>query len=433
MSLLQSTMLVSILIAISGFFSIAEIALAAARNFKLEQLVNKGELRAQLVLDLQAHPGYFFTAIQIGLNTVAILAGVIGERAFAQPFTTFFLQFTNLRSAQIIGAFTSFSLVTSLFIVIADLIPKRIGMVLPEDIAVYVVKPIMCCVKLLNPFIWLFNGLANLFFALFRLPTGREDNVTLQDIATLANAGAKAGVLAKTEHQVIENLLEFEQRTVPSTMTARENIVWIDQQDNLEKINIKISANPYAKYPVCIRSIDQVVGYIDSKDMLSKILNGEKFSPHTDHSLHTVLMLPEALTLAEILKQFKSTQEDFALIINEYALVVGLITLNDVTGALMGDLVNTPIEEQIVQRDDNSWLVDGITTISDIMQALDIDSFPDSDRYETIAGFMMYTLRKVPKRTDFTVHRGFKFEVVDVDNFKIDQLLVTSIVGNNKA
>ena len=427
MGLFQITLFIVILIVIGAFFSISEISLAAARKFKLEQLSNEGDLRASLVLGLQDHPGIFFTAIQIGLNTVAILAGVIGEAAIADPITNFFLKFTNLPSAKIIGVLLSFFLVTSLFILFADLIPKRIGMVLPEYIAIHVVKPIKCCVQLLRPFIWIFNGLANVFFALFRLPAARVDDVTLEDIVSLASAGAQAGVLAKAEHQVIENLLELEMRTAPSTMTARENIVWIDREDSPESIKAKITTNPHSKYPVCIGSIDRVIGYVDSKDILSQILNGKEYLPKTDSLLRNIQILPDTLTLSDILANFKSSSEDFALILNEYSLVVGLITLNDVTGTLMGDMVSPQFEEQIIQRDENSWLVDGITTIGDVMQVLKIDSFPDDENYETIAGFMMYTLRKVPKRTDFTIHEGYKFEVVDIDNFKIDQLLVTRL------
>lgn len=433
MTLAQSILLIFTLIVISGFFSISEISLAASRRLKLEQLLEEGDSRANLVLGLQAHPGHFFTAVQIGINTVAILAGVVGEGAFSKHFAVWFSSLTDHDTAELLGVLTSFLIVTSLFILIADLIPKRIGMVLPEYIAVRVVRPIKCCVKIFKPFIWVFNGLANLFFSLLRLPAARVDEVTLEDIVALANAGAQAGVLAKSERQVIENLLELELRTAPSTMTARENIVWLDRQDNPDTIKAKITANPHAKYPVCTGGIDRVVGYVDTKDILSQILNGEQFSPRADSVLRNVLILPETLTLAEILAQFKSNREDFALILNEYALVVGLITLNDVTSTLMGDMISPQIEEQILQRDADSWLIDGVATVGDVMRVLDIDSFPDDDNYETIAGFMMYVLRKIPRRTDFIIHDGYKFEVVDIDNFKIDQLLVTRIAKESSS
>lgn len=432
MSPFHSTILIFILIFISAFFSISEISLAAARKLKLEQLLNHGDERAGLVLSLQARPGHFFSAVQIGLNSVAILAGVIGDNAFASMFCDLFLHFFDSKSASNLGIVSSFLLVTSLFILIADLIPKRIGMVVPEEIALRVVRPIQFCVFLLKPFVWFFNGVANGVFKILHLPAARVDDVTIEDIVALASAGAEAGVLARDEHQLFENMLELEALTAPSTMTARENIIWLDRQDSLENIKAKIIEYPHAKYPVCIGSIDRVVGYVDSKDILSHILNGEEFSPKIDSLVRNALILPETLTLADILEQFKSTREDFALILNEYALIIGLITLNDVTGTLMGDMVSPQVEEQIVQRDTHSWLVDGVTTIGDVMRVLEIESFPDDEYYETIAGFMMYVLRKVPRRTDFILHGGYKFEVVDIDNYKIDQILVTKVVMDSE-
>lgn len=423
----QSMLMIGLLISISAFFSISEISLASARRLKLEQLLSHGDKRARLVFDLQEHPGQFFTAVQIGINAVAILAGVVGDKAFEPLFRDLFIHMMDQHSAVDFATLASFVSVTSLFILIADLIPKRIGMVVPEQIAVRVVIPIRFCVFLLKPFVWIFNGLSNLFFTLFRLPAARVDDVTIEDIVALASAGAEAGVIGHGEHQLFENMLELEDLTAPSTMTVRENIVWLDRQESIDSIKAKIIDFPHAKYPVCIGSIDRVIGYVDSKDILSHILNGEDFSPKIDSLLRKVLILPETLSLADILEQFKSNREDFALIVNEYALTIGLITLNDVTGTIMGDMVSPQIEEQIIQRDENSWLVDGITTIGDVMRVLDIESFPDDDYYETIAGFMMYVLRKVPRRTDSIVHGGYKFEVVDIDNYKIDQLLVTKI------
>lgn len=414
-----------VLILISAFFSISEISLAAARKLKLEQLLNNGDERAAFVLDLQTKPGYFFTAVQIGLNSVAILAGLFGDRAFEQFYSRIFIQFVDPSRVLTCSHLASFLTVTALFILIADLIPKRIGMAMPDQIALYVVKPIKFCVLLLKPFVWIFNGISDFIISIFHLPAARVDKVTIEDILAITSAGAEAGVLAKGEHQLIENMLEMEELTAPSTMTPRENIIWIDYQDKIENIKAKIIAAPHAKYPVCVGSLDRVIGYIDSKNILSHILKGQEFSPQLNNLLHNTLMLPETLTLANILEHFKSTNENFALIINEYALVIGLITLNDVISTLMGDMIGTQIEEQIVKRDESSWLVDGVTTVGDVKRVLEIDSFPDDDNYETIAGFMMYVLRKVPRRTDFILHAGFKFEVVDIDNYKIDQILIT--------
>ncbi|QLG89067.1 HlyC/CorC family transporter [Chitinibacter bivalviorum] len=427
MNVLSSSLLIALLIVISAFFSISEISLAASRKMKLAQMRDEGDERAELVLELLAQPGHFFTAVQIGVNAVAILAGVLGESVYSAAFTQFFARFFAAETALTLGSTGAFLAVTAAFILLADLIPKRIGMVVSEAAAVRIVRPIRFCVLCLRPFVWFFNGLANQAMNLLGLPAARINDVTTDDILAMASAGALTGVVAKQEQQLIENVFELEERTAPSSMTVRESIVWIDRLESEDSIKAKLLASPHAKFPVCIGHIDQVIGYVDSQDILSNVLRGESISLRGDGLLRNALILPETLSLAEILSQFKAAREDFALIINEYALVVGLITLNDITGALMGDHSVALDEEQIVQRDANTWLVDGVTAIGDLERVFGIEAFPDDDQYETIAGFMMYMLRKVPKRTDFVTHAGFKFEVVDIDNYKIDQLLVTRL------
>ena len=428
MNPLESTLLIFLLIATSAFFAISEISLAAARKLKLEQLLEEGDARAANVLLLQRKPGHFFTAVQIGLNTVAILAGVVGEGAYAPAFSAFFNQFVRYEIAETLGSVASFFVVTTFFILVADLLPKRIAIVAPEAIALRISGPMLFCLKFMKPLIWGFNGMANQVMRLLGLPNTRPEDITPEDIVAMANAGAEAGVVARQERQLIENVFELEIRTAPSTMTARESIVWLERAESEESVRSKIIAHPHAKFPVCNGGIDQTIGYIDSKDILSRLLNGDPLSLHNEGLLRTLLILPETLTLAEIIEQFKAMREDFALIINEYALIVGLITLNDVTSTLMGNSMVALTEEQIIQRDANSWLVDGMTPVGDLAQALDIEPFPDDDQFETMAGFLMYVLRKVPRPTESVEHAGFKFEVLDVDNHKIDQLLVTRLM-----
>lgn len=428
MNPLESTLVILLLIAASAFFATSEISLAAARKLKLEQLLEEGDLRAARVLALQNQPGHFFTAVQIGLNTVAILAGVLGEGAYAPVFSDFFSTLVSASTAETLGSLASFLIVTSAFILVADLLPKRIAIVAPEAIALRIAGPMTACLKLLTPLIWGFNSLANAAMTWLGLPNTRPEDVTPEDIVAMANAGAEAGVVASQERQLIENVFTLEIRTAPSTMTPRESIIWLEQDESEASIRAKIIAYPHAKFPVCLKGIDQSVGYMDSKDILSRLLNGEALALNSPGLLRKLLILPETLTLAEIIEQFKAMREDFALIINEYALIVGLITLNDVTSTLMGNSMVAMSEEQIIRRDENSWLVDGMTPVGDLEAALNIEPFPDDDQFETIAGFLMYVLRKVPRPTESVDHAGFRFEVLDVDNHKIDQLLVTKII-----
>ncbi|MTB68359.1 DUF21 domain-containing protein [Providencia sp. wls1943] len=431
--MLNSLLIVLLLCAISAFFSLSEISLAASRRIKLKLMADEGNINAARVLKLQEMPGMFFTVVQIGLNAVAILAGIVGESAFSPALQELFIKFLSPTWAQQAASIVSFTIVTSLFILVADLTPKRIGMVKPEAIAIRIVNPMRFCLVVLSPLVWFFNGLANLIFKLFKLPTARNEDITSDDIFAVVEAGAVAGVLRKQEHELIENVFELESRTVPSAMTPRENIIFFDKDESEESIKHKISTQPHSKFLVCAGDIDHVIGYVDSKELLNRVLNGQSLSLRDGVHIQNTLMLPDTLSLSDTLEAFKNSGVDFAVILNEYALVMGVITINDVMITLMGDLIGPGQEEQIITRDENSWLVDGGTPIEDVQRILDIDEFPDFSNYETIAGFMMYRLRKMPKRTDYVKYAGYKFEVVDIDNYKIDQLLVTRITNTQSA
>ena len=429
MSLFQNILIIVILIAGAGFLSLTEIALAGARKVKLKILAESGEERAQKVLDLHEQSADFFAASQIGLNAVAILGGILGEAAFRPYIVNFVNRIYQGPWTENIGFILSFSLVTSLFILFADLMPKRMAMIAPEKIAVSVINPIQIFIKICKPLAWAINAIANLLFRLFKINTVRDDNITFADISAVMDAGAQAGVLQKQEHHFIENVFELEERNVPSSMTTRENVVFFTLNEPEESIRQKLAEYPYSKFLVCSNDIDSVIGYVDAKDILVRILNNQSLLQLNESTIRNVLTIPDTLTLSEVLDRFRSTKEKFAVVINEYALVVGVITLSDIMITVMGDWVTTiEADQQIIKRDNNSWLIDGSTPIEDIKHALEIDEMPDDENYETIAGFMMYKLRKIPRPADAVIFGAYKFEVVDVDHFKIDQLLVTRLL-----
>ncbi|AWV86930.1 hemolysin family protein [Acinetobacter radioresistens] len=432
MSLFQNIVIIILLIIGAGFLSLTEIALAGARRVKLKILAESGDERATKVLMLQEQSADFFAASQIGLNAVAILGGILGEAAFRPYFVNLIDRFYEGPWTETIGFALSFTLVTSLFILFADLMPKRLAMIAPEKIAVSVINPIQIFIKICKPLAWFINAIANTLFRLFKVNTTREDNITFDDISAVMDAGAQAGVLQKQEHHFIENVFELEERNVPSSMTTRENVVYFTLKESEASIRQKLAEYPYSKFLVCNEHIDEVIGYVDAKDILVRILNNQSLLQLNENTIRTVLTIPDSLTLSELLDRFRSTKEKFAVVINEYALVVGVITLSDIMITVMGDWV-TPLEEeqQIIKRDNNSWLIDGSTPIEDLKHALEIDEMPDEDNYETLAGFMMYQLRKIPRPADVVIYTNYKFEVVDVDHFKIDQLLVTRMLEPN--
>lgn len=418
---------IAILILFGALFAMSEISIAASRKIKLRVMADEGDDKAEAVLRLQEQPGSFFAMIQIALNAIAILGGIIGEQTLT-PYTSKLVALVySGPMAEQISFLLSFLAITSLFILFADLLPKRIAMIMPEVVAAKVVGLMNIITYALTPLVMLFNSITNLVLRIFKMPMVREDVVTTEDIVAMMDAGAEHGSLQQQEYQLLGNVFELEGRTLPTAMTTRDAIVYFDIKDDSETISAKILEHPHNNFLVCDGQLDRVVGSVESKQILRQLLKGE--SAHLkDSMLQTELFyLPETLTLSEALNEFKSAMQPFAIVVNEYAMVVGLVTLKDLMSSFMGDLVTIHGEEQIVQRDANSWLVDGVTPIVDLMKLLDIDVFPNDNQYETLAGFLIYTMKRLPKRTDYVIHDGYKFEAIDVDGIRVEQLLVTRL------
>ncbi|MDR2334893.1 MAG: hemolysin family protein [Burkholderiaceae bacterium] len=423
----ESLFVIAFLIVLSAFFSLAELSLAASRRLRLRQIAVDGDMRADRVLKLQEMPGDYFTVVQVGQNAVAILGGIVGEGALSPSLTRLFTLWLPVATAETVGFVCSFFIITSLFILFSDLFPKRLGMAEPERWAVRVLTPMAWCMRIFKPVVWLYAKTADLVFKLLGIQTTRDERITSEDILAMTEAGARAGVLAVREQQVIANVFELDSRTVGSAMTQRERIAFFLRDDPDDVIRARIAEEPFSTYPVCDGDIDHVVGYVDAKDLFQRVLNNQTLSLTDDNLVHKVLIVPDRLTLAEVLEQFRQVHEDFAVIVNEYSLVVGVVTLNDVMSTVMGDLVGPDDEEQIVRRDENSWLIDGVTPIEDVLRALHLDELPHDDEYETLAGFLMVMLRRVPRRTDSVNFGGYKFEVLDVDSYRIDQVMVSRL------
>ncbi len=427
MTLYQSLFVIGLLIAASAFFSVAEISLAASRRLRLRQMADDGNADAERVLRIQEQPGDYFTVVQIGQNAVAILGGIVGEGALSPHFSGFFELWLAVPTAQTVGFLSSFLIVTSLFILFADLFPKRLGMAVPELLAIRVSPAMKVCMMLMRPMVWFYSRLADALFRLFGLSSLRDDRITSDDILAMMEAGAVAGVLAAREQQVITNVFELDTRTVGSAMSPRDRIAFFLRDDHDSVIRLRIAAEPFSTYPVCEGDIDHVVGYVDAKDLFQRVLNGQPISLADDTLVRKVLVVPDRLTLSEVLEQFRQVHEDFAVIVNEYSMLVGVVTLNDVMSTVMGDLVSPFDEELIVRRDENSWLIDGVTPIENVLRTLGLDHLPHAEDYETLAGFLMVMLRRVPRRTDSVSWGGFKFEVLDVDSYRIDQVMVSRL------
>ncbi|TEW54879.1 HlyC/CorC family transporter [Psychromonas sp. RZ22] len=416
-----------LLISAGALFAMSEIAISAARKIKLRVMADEGNLKALEVIKLQQQPGNFFAMMQIALNGISILGGIIGEQALT-PYTRELVSLVYQGPLLAEISFTlSFVCLTSLFILFADLLPKRLAIIMPEIVAIRIVSLMRKITFLLMPMVFLFNGLTNMLLRLFNLPTERTELVTTEDIVAMMDAGAEDGSLQKQEYQLIGNVFDLELRTIASVMTPREQIIYFDLDDSSDEISQKIIEQPHNDFLVCDGSLDKIQGSIESKEILRLVLKGELTKIAPTQVDKDIFYLPETLTLSEALNAFKIATQPFAVIVNEYATLVGMVTVKDLLSGFMGELITPQDEEQIVKRDDSSWLMEGLTPINDVMRSLCIEELPNRSQYETIAGFIIYTLKRLPKRTDNFVYQGYKFEVLDLEGVRIEQVLVTQL------
>ncbi|MEL0630587.1 hemolysin family protein [Psychromonas aquatilis] len=416
-----------VLILAGAVFAMSEISISAARKIKLRVMADEGNVKALEVIELQQKPGNFFAMMQIALNGISILGGIIGEQALT-PYIKKLISL--IYQGPLLGELSfilSFICLTSLFILFADLLPKRLAIIMPEAVAIRIVSLMRGITFLLMPAVFLFNGLTNMLLRLFHIPTERSELVTTEDIIAMMDAGAEDGSIQKQEYQLIGNVFDLENSTIGSVMTPRDLIIYFDLDDSSEQISQKIIDQPHNDFLVCDGGLDNIQGSIESKEILRLVLKGELAQLHPTKVHKDLFYLPETLTLSEALNAFKVAPQPFAVIVNEYAIVVGLVTVKDLLSSFMGELITHQDEEPIVKRDDSSWLIEGLTPINEVMRSLDIDDFPERNQYETIAGFMIYVLKRLPKRTDSFIHDGYKFEVLDLEGVRVEQVLVTKI------
>ena len=434
MSPLIGILLLLTLIGASVIISLSEIAFAAAREVRIRSLAEAGNKKALRFVALRAKSGDVMTALQIATNAVSILAGTLGEDALGPVFRGGLLALgVEPGAAGVVASVLAFCLVTSAFVLFADLTPKRIAMLVPEDVALSVVWFPEAAVRLLKPLVWLFSKLSDWLIGRLNLEvTAPADDVTAEDFRLILAGGAASGVLRKGEHRLIENVLALELRSVTSVMTIRDDIVYLDLSDPLEVQQDKVRRRPFSHYPICDGGIDAVIGCVRAEDVLATVMERPEQVDFTK-ARRDVLSVPDSLNVWEVLAEFQAQSTGFALVVSEYALVVGVVTFKDLMGALMQGLAN-PFEEQaILKRDDQSWLVDGMAPFVDVIRSLNIRNLAPEAAYETIGGFIVHRLRRAARKGDKVEAAGYVFEVVDADKMRLNQLLVTKVSSKVKA
>jgi putative hemolysin len=410
------------LILLNGIFSMAEIALVSARKARLEAQANKGDKKAKEALELANHPDTFLSTVQIGITLIGILTGIVsGEKLtddLAENVRTWPLvgQYANgIATAIIVIIITYFSLV------FGELVPKRLGLARPEATAKWLAGPMHFLSRITHPFVWLLTKSGNLIIRLFGIR--RNDNqVTEEEIKAIISEGTEHGAIEETEQEIIERVFHLGDRNITSLMTHRSDIIWFNLDDSEEKIKQKILQEPHSAYPICHNSIDEIKGVVSIKDLY--------VSP--DNTLfkdimQPALFIPENNSPYQVLEKFKQSKIHSAFIVDEYGSILGLITLNDILEAIVGDIQQPDVPDyEIQEREDGSYLVDAQIPFYDFLTRFEKTEWMNEGEhnFDTLAGFILHALERIPKTGERFDWKGFSIEIVDMDGHRIDKVLV---------
>jgi putative hemolysin len=410
------------LILLNGLFSMAEIALVSARKARLEAQANKGDKRAKEALELANHPDTFLSTVQIGITLIGILTGIMSGEKLKTDFVEFLNRFPSishysngLATAIIVIIITYFSMV------LGELVPKRLGLARPETIAKFMAKPMRILSKITHPFIWLLSNSTFVIVKLFNIKT-KDNQVTEEEIKAIISEGTEQGTIEEAEQEIIERVFHLGDRTITSLMTHRSDIVWFDINDNEAKIKEKILQEPHSVYPICEGHIDNIKGVVSIKDLYV----ADDLTLFKD-LMQPPLYVPENNTAYQVLEKYKQSKIHTCFIIDEYGSLLGMITLNDILEAIIGDIPEQHITNyEITEREDGSYLVDGQIPFYDFLSRFEKTQWMNEgeQEFDTLAGFILHQLKRIPHTGDKFEWEGFTIEIVDMDAQRIDKVLV---------
>jgi putative hemolysin len=404
-------------------FVMSEIALVSARKGRLEAMAEKGDAKAKKALHLANNPEIFLSAAQIGITLIAILTGVYSGERFSIYLVPFFKKISFLSEyAETISITIVVIIVTFLSIVFGELIPKRIALLRSERIAKLVAGPVTFFARITYPFVWLLSKMSTLFFFIFNIKKSKDDAVTEEEIKTMITEGTEAGTIEEEEREIIERVFHLGDRNITSIMTHRSDIIWFDLEDNEEKIKEKIITEPHSVYPICDGEIDNIKGIVSIKDLYITD-DRTKFKM----VMKPAMFVPENNTPYQVLEKFRRTKEHSCFIVDEYGTLQGMVTLTDILEAIVGDLPQQDIVDYaVLERDDGSFLVDAQIPFYDFLSRFDKAAWMNEGEHEfdTLAGFILHELERIPHTGDKFDWRGFHFEIIDMDGHRIDKVLV---------
>ena len=412
-----------LLILLNALFVMSEIALVSARKGRLEGMAAKGDEKAKAALDLANNPEKFLSTATIGITLIAILTGVYAEDKFSKLLAPYFEQmaFTQ-KYADGIATTVVVIIVTFLSIVFGELIPKKFGLLRSEKIARSIAIPMNFLSTLMHPFVWFLSGITSIIFKIFNIKKASDSAVTEEEIKAMISEGSEHGSIEEDEKDIIERVFHLGDRNITSLMTHRTDIIWYDVKDTLTDIKNKFGDIIYSTFPVCEATVDNIKGIVYVKDLLKS--NPDK--PLSD-IMKPALFVPENNSAYQLLEKFKGTRIHSAFIVNEYGTLEGMITLNDILEAIIGDVPQTGQEEYgILKREDGSFLIDAQIGFYDFLSYFERADWMNEGEHEfdTLAGFVLHELEHIPATGEKFEWRDFSLEIIDMDGQRIDKILV---------
>ena len=416
------------LIVLNAAFAMSEMALTASRKARLQVMLEAGERGAEAAIDLHDHPTKFLSTVQVGITSISVLNGIVGDAAFSEPLGEWLHAAFGLgvHPAHITATALVVLIITVLTIIFGELVPKRIGQMYPETVASLLAPTMQMLSTATRPLVVLLSKTTEAILGLLGIRGNAKREVTEEEIAASLEEGLDAGVIEAQEHQMVRNVFRLDDRQIGSMMIPRAEISWLDANAPIEDVLKAIIEEQHARYPVCRGGLDDVIGVVTAQGLLKPLAEGR--TPVLTEELQPPVFVPETLSGMELLDHFRSNVAQLVFVVDEYGAVQGVITLRDVLEAITGEFgPESGDDSWAVRREDGSWLMDGLIPVPEIKDRLEIKDLPEEDRgrYNTLAGMIMLLLGRLPRTTDTVDWGDWRFEVVDLDGKRVDKVLVS--------
>ena len=421
-------LLIVFLTVLNGVFAMSELALAGSKRARLAALAEAGNQGAKAALELLGNPNQFLSTVQVGITSIGVLNGIVGEAAFSEGVAAWLQTWgTSEKAAALSATALVVTTITFTTIIFGELVPKRIGQLHPETVACWVARPMLWLAKAAKPFVRLLSSTTAGTLKLLRIDTTALRPVTEEEISASLEEGVDAGLIEEHEHQMVQNVFRLDERPLTSLMTPRTDVQWLDGADTVaHSLNLVAAGGgkgAHSWYPVCRGSLDDVLGTIGVAQLLDLREHGsDAISAH----VRPAVFVPETLSGMEMLEQFRLQAGRLVFVVDEYGVVQGVLTPRDLLEAITGELqVGAQADAWATQREDGSWLLDGVMPLGELKARLDMDDLPGEDRgrYNTLAGLLMSISGRLPLVAERVECQNWTFEVVDLDGRRVDKVL----------